>query len=142
MSKIWKVAMAGSIVLLGGCFHATIETGLAPSPQVIDQPWASAWVYGLVPPKTVEAMAKCPNGVSKVETQISFLNGLVGLLTFSIYTPMTIKVTCASGGSASIPTGAPAIRVGDHPTPTQLRDALSRAAAQSATTGMPVYLEH
>jgi Bor protein len=54
-------------------------------------------VFGLVPPSTVETAAKCPNGVAKVETQLSFLNQLVSVLTLSIYTPMTIEVTCASG---------------------------------------------
>jgi hypothetical protein len=141
MNSIRKVAVVGCFVVLGGCFHATIETGLAPSPQVIDQPWASAWVYGLVPPKTVETMAKCPDGVSKVETQLSFLNGLVALLTFSIYTPMSIKVTCASGGHASIPSGASTIQLGERPTAAQVQDALARAAAQSVARGAPVYLE-
>jgi len=49
----------------------------------------------LVPPSTVETQQKCPKGVSKVETQLSFPNMLVSFLTLSIYTPMDIKVTCA-----------------------------------------------
>ena len=53
------------------------------------QEWAKAFVYGLVPPDPVNAMAECgSSGVSQVETRISFLNGLVSLLTFSIFTPM------------------------------------------------------
>ncbi|NNK65052.1 MAG: hypothetical protein HKO98_17750, partial [Gemmatimonadetes bacterium] len=32
-----------------------------------------------------------------VETQHSFLNGLVAGLTFGIFTPMTITVTCGAG---------------------------------------------
>lgn len=87
--------------LLGGCYHATIETGLPPSPQVIDQGFASGWIYGLVPPKTVTTASKCPSGVAKVETELSFVNQLVSLLTLGIYTPMHIRVTCAAGPSAS-----------------------------------------
>lgn len=83
--------------LLAGCYHATIDTGVKPSTTTIEHKWASGWVFGLVPPKAVETAAKCPSGVSKVETQISFLNGLVSLLTLSIYTPMDIRVTCAEG---------------------------------------------
>jgi Bor protein len=141
MSIFRKVAAIGSLVILGACYHATIETGLSPSPQVIDNQWASSWVFGLVPPKTVETMAKCPDGVSKVETQLSFLNGLVGVLTFSIYTPMSIKVTCAASGHAAIPAGAPTIQLGEHPTAAAVQDALARAAAQSVAAGTPVYLE-
>ena len=43
----------------------------------------------------VDATSKCRNGVSKVETQRSFLNGFVAILTLGIYAPMEIKVTCA-----------------------------------------------
>lgn len=84
--------------VLAGCYHATIETGRTPSPQTLEKKWASSWIYGLVPPSTVATMERCPNGVARVETQLSFLNQLVGLLTWGIYTPMEIVVTCAAGG--------------------------------------------
>ncbi len=87
-----------------GCFHATVTTGATPSLDVIEQPFASSFIGGLVPPKTVETASKCPSGVAKVETQQSFVNGLVAFLTLGIYTPMNIKVTCAAGsvtGSAA-----------------------------------------
>jgi hypothetical protein len=142
MSMLRKLAAISTLVVLGGCYHAIIDTGLAPSTQVIDQPWATGFVYGLVPPNPVETMAKCPNGVSKVETLHSFLNSLVGGLTFGIFTPMTIKVTCAASGHASIPSGASTIQLGDHPTAAQVQDALSRAVTQSAAAGIPVYLEY
>jgi hypothetical protein len=47
--------------------------------------------------------------VAKVETQHSFLNGLVGLITFQLYTPMQIDIPCASSNRmASV--GEPVIR--------------------------------
>lgn len=89
-------ALSLCVVALTGCYHATIETGLAPSPQVVEKAWAHGWILGLVPPATVETQQKCgPKGVSKVETQLSFPNMLVGNLTGGIYTPMSVKVTCA-----------------------------------------------
>ena len=89
-----------AIIPIGlACYHATIETGRTPSPQVIEEAFASAWVYGLVPPKTVETASQCPNGVARVETQLTFVNQLVGFLTIGIYTPMHIRVTCAASGS-------------------------------------------
>jgi hypothetical protein len=90
------ILLVGTVALLG-CYHATIETGVAPSNLVIEKRWASGWILGLVPPSTVETAAKCESGVSKVETKLSFLNQLVGFLTLSIYTPMEIRVTCAEG---------------------------------------------
>jgi hypothetical protein len=85
------------LVASAGCYHATIETGLQPGTQTLEDRWADGWVYGLVPPSTIETMERCPTGVARVETQLSFLNQLVNILTFGIYTPMEIVVTCAAG---------------------------------------------
>lgn len=87
-------------LLLGGCYHATIETGAKPSTVVVEKKWASGWIFGLVAPSTIETQAKCPNGVAKVETQLSFVNMLVSFLTLNIYTPMDIRATCAEGAGA------------------------------------------
>jgi hypothetical protein len=97
-----------AVSLVAGCYHATIETGAPPATQTVQNDWASGWIWGLVPPKTVSTAATCPNGVSKVETQQTFLNGLVHLLTVGIYTPMAIKATCASGPVAPAAEPAPA----------------------------------
>ena len=86
-------------VLSAGCNHATIDTGLTPSTEKIEDKWASGWIFGLVPPETVETAEECTNGVARVETELSFLNQLVGILTIGIYTPMSIVVTCALPGS-------------------------------------------
>jgi hypothetical protein len=88
----------------GACYHTTIETGAAPSNQVIEKEWAASWLAGLVPPDPVETAGKCPNGVARVETQHSFLNMVADILTFGIYTPMTITVTCGTGRRADLPT--------------------------------------
>lgn len=121
--------------VLGGCYHATIDTGVKPSTTTIEKKWASGWIFGLVPPKTVETASQCPSGVSKVETQLSFLNGLVSLLTLSIYTPMDIRVTCAEGA----PTGT-AMVVPDSASIQTWETAIATAAAESRNTGSPVYL--
>ena len=84
------------VVLFSGCYHARITVSDSkPSTVVLDKPWSSAWVYGLVPPAEIDATEKCDAGVATVETKLSFLNQLVGALTFGIYTPMHITVTCA-----------------------------------------------
>lgn len=141
MSRTPQLLLAVGFVASTACYHAVIDTGLAPSAQTVEKAWASGWIYGLVPPSAVETMSKCPNGVSKVETQISFVNGLVGILTFEIYTPMAIKVTCAQGGRSSITPGAPAIGIGAAATLEQKQDALTRAALLSCQTGGPVFVQ-
>ena len=100
--KLPRSAALLGIIGLVGCYHATIETGLTPSTVTVEKAWASSWIYGLVPPSAVSTAAKCTTGVAKVETQLPFVNMLVGAITFGIYTPMSIKVTCASKSTASL----------------------------------------
>jgi len=139
MSRVLKFLATGLLVALPACYHAVIETGLPASPQVIEKTFASGWIYGLVPPSPVNAMSQCPSGVSKVETQLSFVNQLVNFLTLGIYTPMSIKVTCASSGRSAVP-GAPEIKVGDGATSDEIVDAFRRAADASVERHGPVYV--
>ena len=139
MSRAMNLVAATLLVTLPACYHATIETGLPPSPKVIEKNFASGWIYGLVPPSPVKAMSECPSGVSRVETQLSFVNQLVNILTLGIYTPMSIKVTCASGGRSAAP-GTPEIKVGDGATSEEVIDAFRRAADLAVESHGPVYV--
>lgn len=98
-----RLAGLAVLVLSAACYHATIDTGRAPSTQTIEKHWASGWIYGLVPPSVISTAQKCTSGVAKVDTQLSFANQLVSFLTGGIYTPMDIVVTCAQGGTSSLP---------------------------------------
>ena len=126
-------ALALVVGLSTGCYHATIETGATPSAQVIEKPWASGWIYGLVPPSTVATAQQCANGVAKVETQLSFANQLVNILTGGIYTPMSIKVTCAQGRTSDARTTIRSTGNG--------QDAIHQAAEQSARENAPVLVQ-
>lgn len=92
-------ALALIVFPLAACYHATVETGATPAPQEVEEVrWAHGFIFGLVPPSTVEAEEHCESGVAQVETRLSFLNQVVSALTGGIYTPMRITVTCADGG--------------------------------------------
>ena len=133
--------LATPAVLLAGCYHATIVTGQPASSEVISQPWAQSWIAGLIPPNTVETASKCRNGVAKVETQHSFLNWLVGGITFGIFTPMQIDVTCASSSKVSaIPAGARTLAVRDDMNAQELARVIETAATISRSTHEAVYL--
>lgn len=121
-------------VLLPACYHATVETGATPSTVTVEKTFASSWIDGLVPPSTVDVASKCASGVAKVQTQLSFVNLLVGVITFGIYTPMDIRVTCAQGSKAvgfAVPAGAG---------PDRQAAILTAAAERSAEVGAPVYV--
>ena len=130
-----KVGTVGLLLLAAsGCYHGTVETGLPPSNQTIEKHWASSWIGGLVPPSAVETAEKCPDGVAKVETKLSFLNQLVGAITLGIYTPMYIEVTCAARGAMQ-DGDPPSLQVQSGATDEQKREALREAAVLSEARG-------
>jgi hypothetical protein len=141
-----RIAAVIGAICLGGtaCYHATINTGRPVSTDSISIPWANSFVYGLVPPPTVEAAAKCPNGVARVETQHTFLNWLVGALTFGIYTPIRIDVTCAASGpvrTSDASTIVPLVTVGQSADSAARMDAMNRAATLARETDRAVYVQ-
>ena len=98
-----RTTIAALLLLSAGCYHASIESGMKPGNNKIEEEWASGWAWGLVGPEPIQAQSQCTSGVSKVETEHSFLNGLVGVVTLGIYTPMHLTVTCAGGPTAEAP---------------------------------------
>jgi hypothetical protein len=94
--RIRPLLLALVAAFVAGCYHVTVVTAAAPSNTVIDKPWQMSFVYGLAPPPELNVTEQCPNGVAKVETQQSFLNGLVAALSSGIVTPIQTTVTCAS----------------------------------------------
>jgi hypothetical protein len=94
--------------LTSACYRITVTTGTAPTATVVDVPWAHSFIVGLVPPSPVDVAQKCAGGnVSKVVTQHSFVNGLVAAVTWNIYTPMQVTVTCGSGPVRTSSLGLP-----------------------------------
>jgi hypothetical protein len=61
-------------------------------------------MWGLVAAQPIDMRSECRSGVATIETQQSFANGLVGALTFGIWAPQSVKVTCAAG-RAELPAG-------------------------------------
>lgn len=118
MPRIHSAAIAALLVLSTACYKVTVVT--APEPAnavVVDKPWTHSFVYGLVPPSEIDVSKQC-RGISRVVTQRSFLNSLVGALTWSLYTPLQVTTTCSSARTAAQP-GIPLERLG-YVTPTAL----------------------
>ena len=124
-----------------GCYHTRVETGLTPSSQVIDIPWAASWIAGLVPPKTVEASSECSTGVAVVETEHTFLNQVVAGITFGIFTPMHIKVTCATGGGMGMNEGeGRELRVSADASSDEIVDTFAKAANEAVQNRDRIYV--
>ncbi len=101
-----SMAVALTALVVSGCYHVNVSTGIAPGANQVQEKWAPGWIGGLVSPDPVDAAAQCGSaGVARVESRLSFLNGFVAVLTAHIFTPMEITVTCGQGGGGQDDTG-------------------------------------
>ncbi len=68
---------------------------LPPSPPLLWQERQSFYLFGLVGESHIDAQGVCQGrNVSQMQTQQSFVDGLLGLVTIGIYAPHTAKVWC------------------------------------------------
>ena len=89
---------------LVGCYQHTIQVGAgAPRGRIVYDHWTHHWLWGLVSPsEDIYLSDLCPSGNATIRGEATFLNGLVSALTSGIYSPTTVTVRCASGGSEDL----------------------------------------
>lgn len=131
-----RLLLAATLLLTLGCYHQVVQTGLSPGSKVVDKPMVATWIYGLVPAQELDMRSECPGGVAVVTTEQSFMNGLLGVVTLGIYTPVHVTVTCASG-TASLPAHAREVDASRAPAALQ-REALGRAIREALESHQPV----
>jgi hypothetical protein len=131
MKKILALASIG--LLASGCYTIRYTTSAPPSGYAPEQ-WSNTFVNGIINVSApVNVSALCPHGFAVVENQVTFLNLVLSAIAegalygafhyatgqrldprltagpFSVglelWTPSTVRVLCASGGS---PVGPPA----------------------------------
>lgn len=139
------LAVALALTTSTACYHAVVETGRPAGTTTVQKPWVNTFLFGLVAAQPIDVTAQCPGGVARVETQQTFVNGLVGLVTLGIYTPQSATITCAAGRTGALdprldPRGHPVVAVADDATAADRSAALRSAAIESARTGQPVFV--
>jgi hypothetical protein len=95
-----RVVVVGILLLTGvGCYKHTYIVGAgAPDAALAHDEWRHHWLWGLINPDKELALAKvCTSGDATIDTEMTFLNGLVSALTSGIYSPTTVRVRCAAG---------------------------------------------
>ena len=139
MRRRW-LPLAFLAVSASACFHQVVNTGRTAGSTQIDLPWVQGWLWGLVSPQPIETRAQCPSGVATVVTEMSFMNGLASALTLGIYTPQHVTITCATGGTASLPKGATELTIPTTATAQERAAIMQRAVELSSEQGAPVVL--
>jgi hypothetical protein len=98
-----SVALSLAALLLSGCYH--VRSGTNDTAGVEHSQWSHFFFFGIIGKEEINASDICPNGVARVHTYLTFVNGLVTILPglFGlIWSPRTVEITCAGGGGAAL----------------------------------------
>ncbi|WP_260679910.1 Bor family protein [Serratia liquefaciens] len=91
-----KIYLLGLIILLSGCakqgFNIKEKVPSTPEKEVTHH----FFISGLGQEKNIDAAAVCGGAdrVARTETQLTFINGFLNVITFGIYTPREARVYC------------------------------------------------
>ena len=139
MRNIAKAALLVLAASTGACYRNVIETGRPAGTTTIERPFTSTFLFGLVPAAEINTAAQCPQGVARVQTEATVVNSLVAIVTFGIYTPRSVTITCASGTGSLEPTDR--VRALAASATIEEREAAVRAAIdESAASGARVFV--
>lgn len=132
------LTLALTVLLMTGCYHQVVQTGATPAPgNAVVQQTVALYFFGLVGAE-VDTTGDCPTGVAIIETQQTFLNGLLGVVTLGIYTPQTVTITCA-GGEEEVP-DAPVVTIATNASTVEAETAARRAFELAKRSHEPVIL--
>lgn len=60
---------------------------------------ANFYLFGLIGEEDIDLNQVCPNGVARVQNVTNVGDCLLAGVTINIYTPRTVKVSCAAGNA-------------------------------------------
>jgi len=82
-----------------GCYSTTIKNGkpVGEAPLEGDQRWHHGFVGGTSEASGPYKLSQiCPEGWAEIQTETSFSNGLLDVVTLGLYNPQTVAVTCVA----------------------------------------------
>lgn len=91
MAAVLATAMAS------GCFNVTYTNPRLPPNGAVVEGTSSFFVAALVGDERVPVYQMCPQGVSQIETGLSFVDVVLTVVTLAIYTPRSYVVHCGGG---------------------------------------------
>jgi hypothetical protein len=96
-STVRRLCCAGLIFIACGCYNVTIrpEGGFKMATPPSFEQRQDFYLWGLVGESHIDTSKVCPkSGPSQMQSQTTFIDGLLGLITLGIYSPETARVWC------------------------------------------------
>jgi hypothetical protein len=92
------IAWAVLALAASGCHTMRFDVGTGRVSEVVYER-KSFYLGGLAPTRKVDVSVHCPNGAVAIKEQTTFVDGLLSVITLSIWTPRSSWYYCAAEGA-------------------------------------------
>lgn len=98
------LVILGFCLSLAGCYTHLYDVGDgAPNGKEVYKKWSNHFLLGIIGDNKYDINDICPSGNATVKDEMTFVNGLVSMLTFGIiYNPTTVTILCDSKKAATL----------------------------------------
>ena len=96
--KSFKYLAFFSLFVTAGCHTMRFDISNKPIDYEVHDRKAY-FIGGLVPTRKIDLSTHCPDGTVAIEENTTFLDGFLGVITLSIYTPRSSTYYCAGRAS-------------------------------------------
>lgn len=105
-----QAAGVAVLTLSSGCYTTVISSGRPAEAATVayDGRLHSGLLWGMGELSGPYDLSEvCPNGWAEIETETSFVDGLMATLSYDFYSPQSVTVRCAMGDAAAVPPASP-----------------------------------
>jgi hypothetical protein len=101
-ARLAPLGLCGLVALgLTGCYKVQVNANPSVARGVESSKTVNFFIFGLVGQPTLDVRDFCGGGeAATVQTSATFINGLLGGITFGLWTPRTVTVSCTAGKAA------------------------------------------
>lgn len=91
-----RACLATVILIASGCYSVTArpDGGFKVATAPTFQQRQDFFLWGLVGENHINTQQVCPNGASQIQSQVTFVDGLLNVITLGIYSPQSARIWC------------------------------------------------
>jgi hypothetical protein len=95
-TAIQRACLAVVIIIASGCYSTTArpDGGFKVATAPTFEQRQDFYLWGLVGESHINTQQVCPNGSSQIQSQVTFVDGLLNVITLGIYSPQSARIWC------------------------------------------------
>ena len=94
--RLRALCLAIGTLWVTGCHSMRFDVKEGPrAPSVEERNYY--FLFALVPTRTIDVSGKCPNGVSAIYEETTFVDGVIDFFTLSLVSPRSTTYYCLTG---------------------------------------------